>query len=60
MEDATVEVPAVTGTLDLYVAEINKFPILSADEEFSLAVRLKNIIQCRPRRRSSFRTYALS
>ncbi len=55
-----MEVPAVTGTLDLYVAEINKFPILSADEEFSLAVRLKNIIQCRPRRRSSFRTYALS
>ena len=36
-----MEVPAVTGTLDLYMAEINRFPILTADEEFSLAVRLK-------------------
>ena len=36
-----MEVPSVTGTLDLYVAEINRFAILSADEEFSLAVRLK-------------------
>ena len=36
-----MEVPAVTGTLDLYMAEINRFPILTADEEFRLAVRLK-------------------
>ena len=36
-----MEVPAVTGTLDLYMAEINRFPILAADEEFRLAVRLK-------------------
>jgi len=36
-----LEVPAVTGTLDLYMSEINRFPILTADEEFSLAVRLK-------------------
>lgn len=36
-----MEVPAVTGTLDLYVSEINRFPILTVDEEFSLAVRLK-------------------
>ncbi|MBU3931310.1 MAG: RNA polymerase sigma factor RpoH [Pseudomonadota bacterium] len=36
-----MEVPAVTGTLDLYMSEINRFPILTADEEFSLAVRLK-------------------
>jgi len=35
-----VDVPAVTGTLDLYIAEISRFPILSADEEFRLAVRL--------------------
>jgi RNA polymerase sigma-32 factor len=35
-----LEVPAVTGTLDLYMAEINRFPILTADEEFRLAVRL--------------------
>ena len=35
-----MEVPAVTGTLDLYMAEINRFPILTADEEFRLAVRL--------------------
>jgi RNA polymerase sigma-32 factor len=36
-----LEVPAVTGTLDLYMAEINRFSILTADEEFRLAVRLK-------------------
>ena len=36
-----MEVPAVTGTLDLYMAEINRFSILTADEEFRLAVRLK-------------------
>lgn len=35
-----MDVPAVTGTLDLYIAEISRFPILSADEEFRLAVRL--------------------
>jgi RNA polymerase sigma-32 factor len=35
-----LEVPAVTGTLDLYIAEINRFPILTADEEFRLAIRL--------------------
>ena len=36
-----LQVPAVTGTLDVYVAEINRFSILTAEEEFSLAVRLK-------------------
>lgn len=36
-----MEVPAVTGALDLYMAEINRFSILTADEEFRLAVRLK-------------------
>ena len=36
-----MEVPAVTGTLDVYMAEINRFSILTADEEFRLAVRLK-------------------
>ena len=36
-----MEVPAVTGTIDLYMTEINRFPILTADEEFRLAVRLK-------------------
>ena len=35
-----MEVPAVTGTLDLYIAEINRFSILTADEEFRLAIRL--------------------
>ena len=35
-----MEVPAVTGTLDLYIAEINRFTILTADEEFRLAIRL--------------------
>ncbi|MCX7982750.1 MAG: RNA polymerase sigma factor RpoH [Syntrophales bacterium] len=36
-----LDVPAVTGTLERYIAEINKFPVLSAEEEFSLAVRFK-------------------
>jgi RNA polymerase sigma-32 factor len=34
-------VPAVTDSLDLYMAEVNRFSILTADEEFRLAVRLK-------------------
>ena len=36
-----MELPAVTETMDLYIADVNKFPILTMDEEFSLAVRLK-------------------
>jgi len=36
-----LDFPTVTGTLDLYIAEINKFPLLTVDEEFRLAVRLK-------------------
>jgi RNA polymerase sigma-32 factor len=36
-----LEVPAVTGTLDRYMAEISRFSILTADEEFRLAVSLK-------------------
>lgn len=36
-----MELPAVTSTLDTYIAEINRFPVLSAEEEFSLAVRFK-------------------
>jgi len=31
--------PAVTDSVDLYMAEINRFPILKAEEEFKLAVR---------------------
>jgi RNA polymerase sigma-32 factor len=41
MEACSVELPVVTTTLDIYVTEINRFPILSAEEEFKLAVRLK-------------------
>jgi RNA polymerase sigma-32 factor len=36
-----LKLPAVTGTLDLYISEINRFPLLTADEEFKLAVQLK-------------------
>ena len=36
-----MELPALTGTLNLYIAEINRFPLLTPDEEFRLAVRLK-------------------
>jgi RNA polymerase sigma-32 factor len=41
MEGSRLELPAVTATLDIYISEINKFPILSAEEEFKLAVKLK-------------------
>ena len=36
-----MDFPALTGTLDRYIAEINQFPLLTPEEEFSLAVRLK-------------------
>ena len=36
-----LKLPAVTGTLDLYINEINRFPLLTPEEEFKLAVRLK-------------------
>lgn len=36
-----MKLPVVTGTLDLYIAEINRFQLLTADEEFKLAVQLK-------------------
>ena len=31
--------PAITDTLDIYIAEINRFNILTSEEEFKLAVR---------------------
>lgn len=36
-----MKLPAVTGTLDLYISEINRFALLTPEEEFKLAVRLK-------------------
>jgi len=36
-----VELPSITSTLDIYISEINRFPVLSAEEEFKLAVRFK-------------------
>ena len=36
-----MELPAITGTLNLYIAEINRFSLLTPEEEFKLAVRLK-------------------
>jgi len=36
-----LKLPAVTGTLDLYISEINRFSLLTAEEEFKLAVHLK-------------------
>lgn len=35
-----MKLPAVTGIMDQYIADINKFPILAMTEEFRLAVRL--------------------
>jgi RNA polymerase sigma-32 factor len=40
-EASTLKLPIFTGTLDLYIAEINRFPILTPEEEFKLAMRLK-------------------
>jgi len=36
-----LKLPAVTGTVDLYINEINRFALLTKEEEFELAVRLK-------------------
>ena len=36
-----MKLPVVTGTLDLYISEINRFSLLTAEEEFKLAVHLK-------------------
>jgi len=36
-----LKLPVVTGTLDIYITEINRFPLLTAEEEFKLAVQLK-------------------
>lgn len=36
-----MKLPAVTGTLDIYITEINRFPLLTPEEEFALAMRLK-------------------
>jgi len=36
-----LDLPAITATLDIYIAEINRFPILTAEEEYKLAVELK-------------------
>jgi RNA polymerase sigma-32 factor len=36
-----LKLPIVVGTLDLYIAEINHFPLLTAEDEFKFAVRLK-------------------
>ncbi|MDD5475441.1 MAG: RNA polymerase sigma factor RpoH [Syntrophales bacterium] len=36
-----MNLPAVTDTLDLYMAEIQKFQILEPEEEFKLAVRFR-------------------
>jgi RNA polymerase sigma-32 factor len=40
-EARQLKLPVVTGTLDLYIKEINRFPLLTPEEEFKLAVRLK-------------------
>jgi RNA polymerase sigma-32 factor len=36
-----LKLPAVTGTLEMYIAEINRIPLLTPEEEFRLAVNLK-------------------
>jgi RNA polymerase sigma-32 factor len=41
VEESWVELPSITSTLDIYISEINRFPVLSPEEEFKLAVRFK-------------------
>ena len=36
-----MELPSVTSTLDIYIAQINRYSLLSADEEFRFAVKFK-------------------
>ena len=36
-----MKLPVATGTLDLYINEINRFALLTPEEEFKLAMRLK-------------------
>ncbi len=36
-----MHLPVVSNALDLYIAQINRFPILTVEEEFDLAVRYK-------------------
>ena len=36
-----MELPVISGTLNLYISEINRFSLLTPEEEFKLAVRLK-------------------
>jgi alternative sigma factor RpoH len=36
-----LKLPVVVGTLDLYISEINRFPLLTPEDEFKFAVRLK-------------------
>ncbi len=38
---STLDFPEVTGTLNVYIAEINRFPLLTPEEEFKYAMRLK-------------------
>lgn len=39
MEDTTHSLPVLQGSFSAYLAEINRLPLLSAEEEFRLAVR---------------------
>jgi len=36
-----LDLPVITGTLNLYISEINRFPLLTPEEEFKYAMRLK-------------------
>jgi len=36
-----LKLPSVASTLEIYIAQINRYPILSADEEFRYAVKFK-------------------
>jgi len=36
-----MNLPVVSNALDLYIAQINRFPVLTTEEEFDLAVRYK-------------------
>jgi len=43
-----MNLPAVTDSVDIYIAEINRFPLLKAEEEFKqVNTKLDRIIELR-------------
>ena len=52
----TFPTPASLGSLDHYIQAVNRFPLLSAEQETALGRRLSATTTCRPRASSCSRT----